>query len=262
MFQLDELCVNYQKGHIRPALEGVTMSLNSEKAVIVGPNGSGKTTLIKTLLGLVQASSGRIRVFGKDPREISGEVRVSTNLIDVYRIMRLSISDLIRMYSEMKGFEPDGPLEMIQSFGLGEILGKKIHETSSGEQKMVSNILALSFSPQLILLDEPFDNVDLPRRLKFSGILNSIDSEILLNTHEFDVLPRLGDWSLYFMIEGRLFGKFRTSQLKDLYINRGNVEGSLSIMETSFGTFSVTEHDGQVPITGAGNLTALLGQVA
>lgn len=262
MLSAENLVVSYDGTGSRRTLDNVSLKLGNEKAVIVGPNGSGKTSLIKAFLGLAPVSSGSLEVMGKPPGKISGMTNVSTNLPDVYRIMRLAIGDLIRVYADLKGSSQSEAMDLIGTFQLEHVLGKYIHQLSSGEQKMVCNILSMSFRPDLILLDEPFDSVDQGRRLKLASLLNSMQCGVLLNTHEFEVIRRLTGWSMYFMIEGRLFGRFLASQLPNLYINRGIVEGHISRIETSFGDYSITENGGQVPIAGARNLASLLDEVS
>ncbi|WP_393971780.1 hypothetical protein OXIME_000364 [Oxyplasma meridianum] len=127
---------------------------------------------------------------------------------------------------------------------------------------MVGNILALSFSPLLVILDEPFDNVDQERRHKLLDHLINMKATILLNTHEFDLLPRMSGWSIYFMIEGKLFGKFKADQIKRLYINKGEVEGNIAVMQTSFGKFSITENSGTIPIANVRNFNSIFDEVA
>jgi hypothetical protein len=80
-------------------------------------------------------------------------------------------------------------------------------------------------------------------------------------THEFNLLQRLSDWGLYFMIEGRLWGKFSASLLDRLYITRGEASGSLAVMETSLGRLSITLDHGDIAVRTATNLNALLEQV-
>lgn len=262
MLELFELSVRYGEKNSRFSLDKVTMSLKNEKAVIVGPNGSGKTTLLKSILGLSPISSGTAKVYGTDVKRISNDIRVSTNIVDVYRLLRLNVEDIIELYSELKNSTPEEPEQMLADFGLKSVRRKKMYQLSAGEQKMICNIMALSFSPGLILLDEPFDNVDQARRLSLASMLNETDGEIILNTHEFDLLNRLADWDMYFMIEGKLFGKFRVSQLKDLYLNKGEIPGGLSFVDTSYGKFSITEKSGEVPIFGARSFDYALDEVA
>ncbi|MGC8505443.1 MAG: ATP-binding cassette domain-containing protein [Thermoplasmata archaeon] len=262
MIELKDVTVRYDRRYSRHALEHINMTVKKEKIVVIGPNGSGKTTLLKVLLGLVQIESGKAYVNGMDIRTIKGETGVSTNMVEVYRIMGATVKDLINIYSDLKGSDPAGPRDMVYEFGLEDILDKKIHQISSGEQKMIGNIMSLSFNPSLILMDEPFDNVDQGRRLKLLDAVEKTDTEMIINTHEFDMLNRLQGWGLYFIIEGKLFGKFQVSQLKNLYINRGELSESLAVMDTSFGKFSITENSGSVPIVSARNLNAIFDEVA
>lgn len=262
MIEFANVSVKYDKRYGKNALENINLKMQHEKVVVVGPNGSGKTTLLKVILGLVQADSGIVSVNGTDVKAIKGEISVSTNLAEVYRIMGSTVGDLIRMYSELKGSDPAVAEEMIHGFGLEATLQKKIHQLSSGEQKMVGNIMSLSFSPSTILMDEPFDNVDQGRRLKLLDMINKSGVDIMINTHEFDLLNRLEDWGLYFIIEGKIFGKFQVSQLKNLYLNKGEIAGSISVIDTSFGKFSITENSGKVPIGSARNLNSMFDEVA
>ncbi|EQD29022.1 glycine betaine/L-proline ABC transporter, ATP-binding protein, partial [mine drainage metagenome] len=184
------------------------------------------------------------------------ELRVSTNLTEVYRLMRMTVRETIILYSEIKNSDDKEAFDHIESFELEDTLDKMLYELSTGQQKLIGNILAFSFSPQLILLDEPFENVDQMRRIKVANNIIASSSEILLNTHEFDILGKLNGWSLYFMIEGKLFGKFDANKVKNLYINRGVVQNNLSIIETSYGKFSITENEGEVSISGARNFNS------
>jgi ABC-type multidrug transport system ATPase subunit len=158
MLEIDNLTVTYRKGS--EALKEVSMKLEAGKAVVVGPNGSGKTTLLKAALGLAPITRGRVRVFGTDVEKIRGDTRVSTNIPEVYRLARLPVKRVVSLYAELKGAGPAEPLKMIDDFELCGALNKWMYELSSGQQKLLGDILALSFEPKLCLLDEPFDQVD------------------------------------------------------------------------------------------------------
>ena len=261
MLQVENVTVIYDKSSESPALKNVNLNLNSEKAVIVGPNGSGKSTLFKAVLGLAPIKEGFAKVFGTDVGKEKQDTRVSTNLGEVYRLAYVRIRDIVNIFAELKGGNSEEALRLFREFELDSILRKRIHELSTGQAKMFGNILAVSFSPKIVLLDEPFDNVDESRRRRFIEILKTLDSEMLIITHEFNLLQRLGDWNLYFMLEGRLWGKFLVSQLDRLFITRGEAENSLAVMDTSLGKLSVTMDHGNVAVKTVTNLTALLEQV-
>ena len=192
-------------------MNGVNLNIDNDKIVIVGPNGSGKSTLLKAVLGLVPVSYGTISLFGRNVRDEKGDVRVSTNLAEVYRLVYLPTEDLVNVFAELKESEPDQVLKLLEEFELTSVLKKRLHELSTGEQKMFGNIMAMCFGPKLILLDEPFDNVDEARRRKLVERFKAIDAEMVVITHEFNLLSRLDGWSLYFLLDGKLWGKFSVS---------------------------------------------------
>ena len=228
MLQIESLTVSYDRNAESAVLKGVNLDLKGEKAVVVGPNGSGKSTLFKAVLGLVPIRSGSVKVFGTEVGNEKGDTRVSTNLAEVYRLAYVPARDIVNIFAGLKGGNPESALKLFHDFELEPILRKKIHELSTGQQKMFGNIMAVSFSPELVLLDEPFDNVDENRRRKFIEVLKNLDAEVIVITHEFNLLHRVADWGLYFMLEGKLWGKFSASQLDRLYITRGEVEDALN----------------------------------
>ena len=261
MLEVRDLVVSYDSRSNAPVLRSVSMTLDNEKAVIVGPNGSGKSTLFKAVLGLAQIQSGSVKVFGTDARQVKGDVRVSTNLAEVYRLAYVPGRDIVGIFAGLKGDREEAALRLFREFELDQALGKRVHEMSTGQQKMFGNLMAVSFSPKLVLLDEPFDNVDENRRRRFVELLKSLDAEVVVITHEFNLLQRLADWGLYFMLEGRLWGKFSASQLDRLYITKGEAKDALKVMETSLGKLSVTLDHGDIAVKTASNMSSLLEQV-
>ena len=259
MLEVDGLTVRYGK---RLVLRGVSLSVKGEKVLLIGPNGSGKSTLFKAALGLVPKEGGTISVFGSEVEEAEGILNVSTNIEDVYRLLNLNVGDLISLYSELKGVGNARAFELIREFELEDVLSRKLYQLSEGQKKMVCNIIALSSNPDLLLLDEPFESVDQSRRRRLIELLNQTKAEVLMSTHELHLVKHFSGWKLYFMLEGRVWGKFDASELERLYISRGRVENALSVMETSQGVFSITLDRGEVKVSSATNLSSLLESAA
>ncbi|HUL39542.1 MAG TPA: hypothetical protein VLU38_04545, partial [Methanomassiliicoccales archaeon] len=130
-----------------------------------------------------------------------------------------------------------------------------------GQQKMFGNLMAISFNPKLVLLDEPFDNIDEGRRCRFIEILKALDSEVVLITHELEIVSKLEGWSLYFMLDGRLWGKFDPSQLDKLYFTHGVAWDAIKVMDTEAGKLSVTLGHGDVAVGMASNANSLLARM-
>jgi ABC-type Mn2+/Zn2+ transport system ATPase subunit len=261
LLQVQALTVTYGKHSEGPVLKDIAFQLHNEKAVIVGPNGSGKSTFFKAILGLVPIGGGAIKIFDTDATELRHDTRVSTNIPEVYRLAYVKARDLVEMFARLKGGDSQEAFRMFRDFELEQVLQKRMHELSTGQAKMFGNILAVSFNPRLVLLDEPFDNVDESRRRRFIEILKALDAEIVIITHEFNLLKGLANWSLYFMMEGKLWGRFSALDLDRLFITRGEAPGALAIMDTNLGRLSVTKGSGDIPLKTARNLNALLEEV-
>jgi ABC-type multidrug transport system ATPase subunit len=258
---IQNLTVRY-RGSDADAVTDVSLELDHDRVVVVGPNGCGKTTLIKAALGLTPLTRGSIHVLGQDVRTVRGEVGVGTNLTDVYRLMTIPIDGLISLWSDLKGGSEAEVRDWIREFGLKDVLARPLHRLSTGQSKLVGDLLALSHSPRLLLLDEPFDNVDLGRRHRYIELLARSPAAVMMNTHELELLHAVPDWGLYFMFEGQLIGRFRTQDLERLYVNRGRRPGALATFRTAIGEISVTLDAGDVPMKGSSNLSYLLERVA
>ena len=253
--------VRYQ-GSEADAVTGASLELKHEKIVIVGPNGCGKSSLLKAAMGLAPVTRGSVHVLGEDVRTVHGQIAVGTNLEEVYRLMTVPIGRLISLWSGLKGGSGEELRKSIDAFGLSTVLDRPLFRLSTGQSKLVGNLFALAFSPRLVLLDEPFDNVDFARRRKCIELLLRSDASIALNTHELDLLHSFPDWGLFFMFEGQLVGRFRAGDIDRLYVNRGVRKDSLAEFRTGLGEVSVTIDRGEVPMKAAANLDYLLDRIA
>lgn len=262
MLEIENLSVSYGRGAgMNRVLDRVNLSVSNEKVVIIGPNGSGKSTLFKAVLGYASIENGAAKVFGVDVRNEREEIRLSTNLPEAYQLVFVPCYDLVKIFADLKGGDADQAFELFHDFELDHILDKRVHELSTGQQKMFGNIMAVSFSPKLILLDEPFDNVDETRRRRLVRVFKDLDSEILIITHEFNLLSQLDGWGLYFMLDGKLWGRFSASELDQLYLTKGVTEDAIQVMDTNLGKISITKDHGNVAIRTASNISALMEAV-
>jgi ABC-type multidrug transport system ATPase subunit len=244
------------------AVSGASLELGHEKIAIVGPNGSGKTALLKAALGLAPVTGGVVRVLGRDVRTVRGVTGVGTNLEEVYRLMTVSVDGLITIWAGLTGQSDEEVRRWIDYFDLRGVLKRPLFRLSTGQAKLVGNLLALAFSPRLLLLDEPFDNVDFGRRRKYIDLLSQSPASVVMNTHELELLHSFPEWGLYFMFEGQLIGRFRAADIDRLYLSRKPQADALASFRTSIGDVAVTLDHGDVPLKGASNLSYLLDRIA
>jgi ABC-2 type transport system ATP-binding protein len=163
-----------------------------------GENGAGKTTLIRHILGLLQAQSGSVRVFGLDP--VADPVGVLSRIgylseeRDLPGWMR--VDELIR-YSRAfyPGWDDAYAAELRQAFALDT--SATIKNLSKGEKARVGLLIALAYRPELLLLDEPSTGLDpLVRRDILDAIIRTIADEgrtVLFSSHLLDEVEKVAD---------------------------------------------------------------------
>jgi len=260
MLEIKNLTVSYSNN--KPVIKDINfIAREKEKIAIVGPNGSGKSTFIKAILGIAPIVKGNVKIFGKEVQNLRKELRVAANLPELYRLFNSKVKELVEVFSELKEIDRERYFKLVEYFDLEEILDKKVHELSSGQAKMFGNIMAIAPYPKLMLLDEPFESVDQNRRIKLMKIFQDYTESIILVTHEFDILRKFQNWSLYFVIEGKMYGSFKISDLDDLYISKGEKEEALIKIETSLGSFSITKGKGEVSLKYATSFNKLIEDI-
>lgn len=244
MLEVYNLVVRYEKNRDAVNVSEFVLQ-DKEKIIILGPNGSGKTTLIKAVLGLVNYE-GDIKINGKDLRKIKCELSVSTNLEEVYSLLYLDIKDLISLYMDLKGCDEENALKLVRYFGIENTLNKKLWQLSTGQRKLVTNILAISSEGEILLLDECFDGIDPPRKAKLANLLNQYEHSILITTHELGMLKYLGQWGIYFMFEGKIFGKIMpATKVLNAGIVVGDVNNAILKVETANKKVSIVPQAGK-----------------
>ena len=165
---------------------------------LVGANGAGKTTLIKHILGLLQAESGSVRIFGLDP--VAEPVAVLSRIgylseeNDLPGWMR--VDELIR-YSRAfyKNWDDAYAEELRQSFALDP--SAKVKDLSKGQRSRVGLLVALAYRPELLVLDEPSSGLDpIVRRDILGAVIRTIADEgrtVLFSSHLLDEVEQVAD---------------------------------------------------------------------
>jgi Cu-processing system ATP-binding protein len=137
--------------------------LKGECIALIGPNGSGKTTLIKSILGMVVPDSGFITFNDKN---ILHDWQYRSHIGYMPQIGRypenMTIGQIVEMMKDIRANKNNNPLdeELIQAFGLNELLRKRMRTLSGGTTQKVSASLAFLFNPDVLILDEPTAGLD------------------------------------------------------------------------------------------------------
>jgi zinc/manganese transport system ATP-binding protein len=201
----------------RTIWSGVDLTIGpGELVAVLGPNGAGKSTLLRVLLGLLPLSAGSAAVLGERPGKRNADIGYLPQRHAFESSTRIRGIDLVRL-----GLDGDRwglPLrgerntrariqEVLALVGAGSYARRPIGECSGGEQQRLLIAQALAPRPELLLLDEPLDSLDLPNQTAVSALLARIcRSEgvaVLLVAH--DVNPMLRDLDrVVYMAGGRV----------------------------------------------------------
>jgi ABC-2 type transport system ATP-binding protein len=181
------------------ALDSVSLSMPRGAVYgLVGANGAGKTTLIKHILGLLRAEIGSVRVFGRDP--VADPVGVLSRIgylseeNDLPGWMRVDeLIDYSRAF--YPAWDDDYAEELRQSFALDR--AAKIKTLSKGQKARAGLLVALSYRPDLLVLDEPSSGLDpIVRRDILGAIIRTIADEgrtVLFSSHLLEEVEQVAD---------------------------------------------------------------------
>ncbi len=165
---------------------------------LVGPNGAGKTTLLRMAVGLLEASSGEISVFGWSPTKQPALVLARVGFVPQDRPLYRSftVGEILQLGRHLNPrWDQRGAVGRLNHLDIG--LNRKVAELSGGQHAQVSLALALGKRPDLLLLDEPLSNLDpLARREFMKALVEVVAAEglsVILSSHVVAELERVCD---------------------------------------------------------------------
>ena len=168
----------------REILSNIDLQVSAGEVVtIIGPNGAGKTTLVRTALGLLKPSSG--------------QVKLRTGLRVGYLPQRFQVDPVlpltVRRFLKLAGAEDDAQmLESLAEVGAENLLHEAIQTLSGGETQRVLLARTLLRNPELLVLDEPAQGVDLHGQVELFSLLEKVRSErgcsVLMISHDLHLV--------------------------------------------------------------------------
>jgi ABC-2 type transport system ATP-binding protein len=173
----------------------------------LGPNGAGKTTTIRLLLDLIRPTSGRIEVFGLDPRRDGLAVRRRLGYVpgDLRLYDRLTGLELLRYFASLRGRKDVGDATGLAS-DLELDLGRPLRELSKGNRQKAGLVQALMHRPDLLVLDEPTSGLDPLGQQVVHELLRRAAGDgrsVFLSSHVLSEVQRVAD-RVAIVREGRI----------------------------------------------------------
>lgn len=215
MIQIENLNKNYGESQ---ALQDINLRVEQGSIFgLVGPNGAGKTTLIKTIMGVLLPSDGRVLIDGRDVHQdptVKSRVGYVADYQNYYPGFR--VKDMIRLYRQTyPHWSEERFAELSRIFSLPE--GQKMAKLSKGMRTQLAVLLNLSLMPAVLVLDEPTSGLDpVLRRLVLNILVDEVagnGTTIFVTTHQLNELERTCD-HVGILHEGRVLFDESLEQMK------------------------------------------------
>ena len=235
--EVNGLRVTHANGGLRSratvAVDGVDLRVGrGEFFTLLGPSGCGKTTLLRALAGLHPPDAGRIAVFGRTLFDAATGTDVAVNdrrigmvfqqhgvwpHLDVYDNVAFPLQVVPRRRRSGAGEQRRRVMRALEQVSLTDVVHRPASRLSGGQQQRLAVARALVSEPDLLLLDEPFSNLDPPLRasirLELKRLQRELDVAVLFVTHDQEEALALSA-SMAVMREGRLL---RVGSPQELY---------------------------------------------
>ena len=194
IIKLENVSTVYE-GESRPAIKGINLTLKQNELVyVVGPNASGKTTLLETINGLLPPFKGKVSVFGLDVQSNGRKIRCQIGYVPQDFMVKpgepYKTIDVVLMgrYGQI-GFlhhpeaeDKQKAIEALKLLGIEELADRPMGKLSGGQQQKVMLARALAKTPKILLLDEPFSNLDPDSRGQIPSLITRLHKEKELTT--------------------------------------------------------------------------------
>ena len=178
------------------ALNEVDLNITEGECVgIVGPNGGGKTTLFLTMIGIRQATGGKVTVAGLDVGDKHNCPAISTTVGMVFQqpddqLFCATVLDDVAFGPLNQGLDPDQVRERVawalDRVGMGNTEDRVPHHLSAGEKRRVSIATVLAMKPRVLVLDEPTNDLDPRGRRQLIDLVNDLDQTKLIASHDLE----------------------------------------------------------------------------
>ncbi|WP_411143697.1 ABC transporter ATP-binding protein [Streptomyces sp. x-80] len=213
LLRLGGVTVRFGNAEGRPALDAVDLTVAAHEIVcVLGPSGSGKSTLLRVVAGLQQTDTGRVLLEGRDQSGVPTHRRgvglmFQDHQLFPQRDVAGNVAFGLRMRGTSRADQEHMVARLLDLVGLPDAQGRAVASLSGGEQQRVALARALAPRPRLLMLDEPFGQLDrgLRERLvvELRELFGELGTTVLAVTHDQGEAFALAD-RVVVMQDGRI----------------------------------------------------------
>lgn len=157
-----------------------------EITTLIGPNGGGKTSIARILIGVIKATQGEVLT------QKNYKIGYMPQKLNIDNTIPLRVIDFINLSSLKNHNSKENQEKLLRRLGLTNILQKSIHEISGGELQKVSMLRALIHNPEILVLDEPTQFMDIAAQGEFYQLIDEIRQQkhcaVLMISHDLHMV--------------------------------------------------------------------------
>lgn len=203
--ELHDITVSYNR---KPVLWDIDLTLPAGAIVgIIGPNGAGKSTLIKSMMGLVEISSGYVKMFDQDLDKVRSRVSYVPQKESVDWDFPASVIDVVLMgrYGKLGLFhrprraDKEVAMECLRQVDMQDYSKRQISQLSGGQQQRVFLARALAQEADLYFMDEPFSGVDAATEKAIIQLMKTMSRQgktVVVVHHDLQSAREYFDWAV------------------------------------------------------------------
>ncbi len=210
------------------ALRGASFSIRRGEILgLIGPNGSGKTTLFQTIAGVAPATTGTVLSDGSPVTSTSRKNLLYFVPDGIRPWASQSVEWVLRFAAGLHGADDSARRNVIEALALDALIGARLHELSKGEHRRVMIAIGLLTPQPLLMLDEPFDGLDLRQTHDVMAVLrvhHATGRALFLSIHQLNDAARICH-RFVLLSGGRVVGEGTLDELRGTArLNGGGLE--------------------------------------
>ena len=229
-------CINFdsvtKKYGNKFALNNISFSLECNAAYsLIGPNGAGKSTILKIISGLINADSGNVSIKGNKPG--SDEAKRITGYLaeEALPCINLTVKENFLYIGSLRQVQDlrNRISFLVDLLGLDYYLNSMVSNLSRGTKQRLSLALSIIHNPEIVLLDEPFNYIDITTQEKTIRYFKTMNSTFLVSTHVMSIAQNFTE-NIIMINNGNIIFRGKLSEIESERSENETIENVIARM--------------------------------
>ena len=229
-------CINFdsvtKKYGNKFALNNISFSLECNAAYsLIGPNGAGKSTILKIISGLINADSGNVSIKGNKPG--SDEAKRITGYLaeEALPYINLTVKENFLYIGSLRQVQDlrNRISFLVDLLGLDYYLNSMVSNLSRGTKQRLSLALSIIHNPEIVLLDEPFNYIDITTQEKTIRYFKTMNSTFLVSTHVMSIAQNFTE-NIIMINNGNIIFRGKLSEIESERSENETIENVIARM--------------------------------